>query len=44
MLIKNLMKEIKFWIDKEKVSQMYTADYWNNIEEDKKRILGKRFK
>ena len=32
------MKEIEFWIDKEEVKNMYTADYWNNIEEDKKKV------
>lgn len=31
------MKELSYWIDKKDLDNLYTSDYWNNIEEEKKK-------
>lgn len=31
------MQDIEFWINKEEIANLYTSDYWNNIEEEKKK-------
>ena len=31
------MKEIEYWIDQEGTKEMFSSDYWNNIENEKKK-------
>lgn len=31
------MKEIEFWIKEQELNNLYTSEYWNNIEEEKKK-------
>ena len=31
------MNEIEYWIDQEGAKEMFSSDYWNNIENEKKK-------